>query len=463
MSSHFRFWVGLVSIAVMQLVQGVAASAAECKEHVIVVCIDGFAAYLLDDPKAPIPTIRQLARDGTIADKGMKVSNPSVTWPNHTSIMTGVRPEKHGVLANGVLVRGGVGMPVTVDPKRDQRELVRVPTLIDAAHAAGLTTAEINWPCTRGSKSLDDSFPDVPDAVVHMTPRLRSDLIAKGLLADDKQASFMASSPVARDLVWTEAACHVIRARKPNLMFIHLLNVDAIHHALGAQSLGGYTANGYADMCLARILDAVKDAGLRERTTIIVLADHGFALTPKALRPNVLLKQEGLLTATAGKLNDARVHVFPEGGIGLVYCTNPGEAAADRERIRKLFLAQEGVEAVLLPADFAQHGMPHPREYEQAPDAILVAKDGYAVSASVEGDSFVTTNTEAKTSLGSHGFLATLGKMNALCVLSGHGIRRGERLPDVENIDIAPTISKLLGLNNYATDGKVLSDALLAQ
>jgi len=93
-----------------------SARAADRDRHVIVVCIDGLAAYLLDDSKAPLPTIRRLAREGTVVARGMKVSNPSVTWPNHTTIITGVRPEKHGVLANGVLVRGAVGMPTMVDP-----------------------------------------------------------------------------------------------------------------------------------------------------------------------------------------------------------------------------------------------------------------------------------------------------------------------------------------------------------
>src|SRR5262245_52515947 len=72
--------------------------------HVIVVCIDGLAAYLLDDPKVPLPTIRRLAREGCVAEGGMEVCNPSVTWPNHTTLVSGVRPAKHGVLANGVLV-----------------------------------------------------------------------------------------------------------------------------------------------------------------------------------------------------------------------------------------------------------------------------------------------------------------------------------------------------------------------
>ena len=152
--------------------------------HVVIISVDGLAAYLLDDPKAPLPTIRKLAREGAVVDGGMRVSNPSVTWPNHTTLVTGVRPEMHEVLANGVLVRGGIGVPVFVDPKKEKDDLVRVPTLFDVAHAAGLTTADVNWPCARSAKSLDDSFPDAPEAVTHMTPRLRKELIKLGLLAD---------------------------------------------------------------------------------------------------------------------------------------------------------------------------------------------------------------------------------------------------------------------------------------
>lgn len=452
-------WLVALSLCCLVLFPALAP-AANRDHHVIVVSIDGLAAFLLQDAKAPLPTIRQLARAGSVAQGGMKVSNPSVTWPNHSSVITGTRPEKHGVLANGVLVRGAIDVPTVVDPKRDEKDLIRVPTIIGAAHQAGLKTAEINWPCMRGSKTIDDSFPDVPDQVIHMTPRLRQDLVTAGILTDETQASFAANSVVGRDLIWTEAACHLIRERKPNLLFVHLLNCDATHHALGAQTPAGYTANGYADMCLAKMVAATKEADIFEKTTFIILADHGFTLTPKAICPNVTLRQEGLLTVSAGKLSDARVHVFPEGGIGLVYCTNPGQAIVDREKFRELMKDKEGVAEVVFPDRFAEFGMPHPREYSQSPDAILVAKDGYAVSGSVAGNEFVVANTVAKTSLGSHGFVATLEKMNALLVLSGKGIRAGEQLTGVENIDVAPTIAKLLGIEFAIADGKPLGAAL---
>src|SRR5687767_8377949 len=121
--------------------------------HVVVITIDGLPGTVFDDPKAPIPTLRGLAARGTFATEGMRVVNPTVTWPNHTTLVTGVRADKHGVLFNGVLVRPGGGKPVRVDGARDQAELVAVPTVFDLLHKAGRRTAAINWPCTRNSPS----------------------------------------------------------------------------------------------------------------------------------------------------------------------------------------------------------------------------------------------------------------------------------------------------------------------
>ena len=237
----------------------------------------------------------------------MQVVNPSVTWPNHTSLVTGVRPDKHGVLANGILTRHGTGQPVTIEPKHDQSEMVRVLTLFDLVHKSGMTTAGINWPCTRNSPSLDDNFPDVPEAVEFTTPRLREALQAERLLGDDAKAFIKDTSPPQRDLIWTEATRLVLTQRKPALTLLHLLNVDATHHALGPQTPAGYTAIGLADACIGRVLDGIAAAGIADQTAVFVVADHGFAQSPRALKPNALLRREGFLKeGRGGKIEEAR-------------------------------------------------------------------------------------------------------------------------------------------------------------
>ena len=456
-----QWFSNVTALITASLIPWVLAQADATDRHVVLISIDGFAGYLVDDPKVPLPNIRRLAEEGCIVEGGMTVSDPSVTWPNHTTLVTGLKPGRHGVLANGVLVRGGVGVPVKIDSNRDQIDLVRVPTIADVAHAAGLRTAEVNWPCTRNSKSFDDQFPDVPNSLDYTTPRLRTELIEKGFLRDESQASFRSVSVVGLDYVWTEAACHLIRQRKPHLTLVHLLNNDATHHRRGAQTQDGYTANAYADMCVGRILDAIDDAGIRETTTVILVADHGFTLTPKAIRPNVVLRKAGLLTLDGGELTEAQVHVVPEGGVGYVYCTNPATASQRAAFVQKLLLGQEGVADFLLPDRFNEVGFPHPRENNQVPDAIVVAKDGYGVSGNMTGETLVTTYQEARTALGSHGFLAKSPKMKAMCILSGVGIRPGGKIQGVDNTAVAPTIAKLLGLKYDYAEGKPLSNVFV--
>jgi len=450
-------------LAASLLIVGAAsclAAGEPAARHVVMISVDGFPAYLFDDPKAPIPNVRRLAREGVVA-AGMRVVNPSVTWPNHTSLVTGLRPDKHGVLANGILTRHGTGQPVTIEPRHDQADLIHGPTLFDLAHQAGLSTAAINWPCTRNSRSLDDNFPDVPENVEYTTPRLRQELQAAGLLTGEAKNFIKDTSGPERDYIWTEATRLVLDKRRPNLTLLHLLNVDGSHHALGPQSPGGYTAIAYADACIGRVLDAIAAAGMQDQTAVFIVADHGFILTPKALKPNALLRREGFLKAgRGGKIEEARVQVVPEGGMGLLYFSDPSLSAEEQGRVRRLFEGQKEIAQVLEPRQFSQYGLPNPRADAQMADLVLLAKEGFGVSGRADGDEFVVDGEAAGVPRGSHGFVADQNMMNAVFVAAGAGLRRGVRLGEITNLDVAPTAAALLGLAMPVVDGHVLTDVL---
>lgn len=425
------------------------------ERHVVVICVDGLPAALFDDPVASMPTIRGLAAKGVRA-KGMIVSNPSVTWPNHTSLTTGVRPEKHGVLFNGVLERTGLGLPVKVNPRKDKSELIQVGTIYDALHKQGLTAAAINWPCTRNATSLIANFPDVPEAFDHTTPQLIAEMKQAGLLTDRDIKDFGKLSGPARDRIWTNAVCHCIRKHKPNLVLFHPLNVDGTHHKYGPQTPAGYTAVALADTLVHDVVRAIDEAGIREQTTIFIVSDHGFMAIPKTIQPNVVLRQAGLLTVQGTAIDSARAQVIPEGGIGMLYLTVPDQLEADRKKIIDLFKDREGVAAILTPEEFSKYGLPQPREYPQMADLILVAKDGYGVGAAATGEDFVI---KSEATLGTHGFLSTNPKMNATFIASGASIREGETMEVVENIDLSPTIAHLLQVD-FTADGKLVTPAL---
>lgn len=433
---------------------------ASTNHHVILVTIDGLAAYYLKDTKAPIPTIRKLIAEGAVAE-GMHVANPAITWPNHTTLVTGMRPAKHSVLFNGVLVRPGAGKAVRVDGARDKSDLVAVPTIYDHLHRAGYRTADINWPCTRGATTLDDSFPDVPDQVACMTPRLRDELIAAGWLEGTNDATFRLQSAPVRDRIWTEAAAHVLRQRRPNFMLIHMLVTDSTQHKYGPQSPAAYAAIALADAQLADILRAIDAAGLREKTTLFVTADHGFEAALKIVNPNVAFRKAGLLETTATPaLQRARAQIISEGGIAMVYFTNPETLAADRARVIELMRAQEGIADILNPDKFAALGMPDPTKNPQMAELILVAKEGYAFNNEARGEDVVTTVTLELGNQGHHGFLSSNPKMNASFIAWGRGIKQGARLGMIQNVDVAPTMAALLGQKLPGADGRILTELL---
>ena len=95
------------------------AAAQTNQPKVIVISLDGFPAFALDDPKLPIPTLRKLMANGISGP--MTAINPTVTWRNHTTMVTGVRADEHGLLANGAIMRTGAWPPVKVEPLAPKR------------------------------------------------------------------------------------------------------------------------------------------------------------------------------------------------------------------------------------------------------------------------------------------------------------------------------------------------------
>ncbi len=412
--------------------------------HVILITLDGFAAYNLDDPRAALPNLRRLAREGVRAE-AMTVSNPSVTWPNHTTLVTGVTPSRHGVIANGIIEPGPSGRLI-INPRHSKAELCKVPTVYDLAHARGMKTAEVNWPVTRDAPTLDFRFPDHPEAIRYTTPSLLTAMKDLGLLSPPSQAEFSEAGSVRRDEIWTGAATHLIRTEKPNLLLLHLLNTDGTQHAHGPFSNEGYTALALADRFVGDVLAAVDDAGLRKSTTVIVTADHGFIRVTKQIQPNAILKRAGL--------DDA--YGISEGGVHYVYlptaAQRPEIVAKAKEALREV----QGIQAIYEPSEYGPLGFPTPQQSPQAPQLLVAAKDGFAFSNAFDGDDVVTPPRAT----GSHGYLHTYPKMDALFVATGAGLRPKRKLGRINNLDVAPTLANLLGLRMENVDGKPLEEML---
>ena len=270
-------------------------SAADPSRHVIVVSLDGFPASTLRDPTVPLPVLRSLIAEGAWAD-AMRPVNPTVTWPNHTAMITGVDVAKHGVIYNGLPVRPGPGKVLRVEPWVPKTELVQVRTVYDAAHDAGLTTAEVDWVAIYRSPTIDWSFPELPS----LDGKVEREMIQTGAVTEDEIRGWGKTNITLHDDAWMRAAAYIIEKHKPNLLLVHLLNTDSVQHQYGAHTLGANTALVLADRQLQRILDAVNRAGIRDQTTLFVVSDHGFKTYHHTIRPERRSAAEGIASDATG-------------------------------------------------------------------------------------------------------------------------------------------------------------------
>ena len=412
--------------------------------HVVLVSLDGFPAYALRNPLIPLPALRRMIQQGASAD-GMETVNPSVTWPNHTSMVTGVTPAVHGVLFNGLAVRGGEGKPLHVEPWIDKAELVNAPTVYDLAHAARLTTAEVDWVAIHKARTITWSFAEQP----RVEGAVEREMVASGLVSESDLRSFAKAPITWRDEIWTRAAIHILERHRPNLLLFHLLTTDSVQHRHGADSLAGNTALILADRQVQRILDSLKTSGLEQKTTVIVVSDHGFKTYKRVIRPNAILSANGLIE---------NAWVIPEGGTAMVYVTRSANREQTVEKMKGLFSKAQGIAEVIGPDRFAELGYPSPVKNNRMADLVLAAAPGYSFEGATQGDA--VADVPANSTPGAHGYLSTDPEMNAIFIAWGAGIKPGAKLGPIRNLDVAPTIARLLGLEMPATAGRVLTGAL---
>jgi predicted AlkP superfamily pyrophosphatase or phosphodiesterase len=415
--------------------------------HVIVISLDAFPAFALRDPAIPLPVLRKLMREGAAAD-GMVPVNPAVTWPNHTSMVTGVSPAKHGLLFNGLPVRPGDGKPVRIEPWINKSELVLAPTVYDLAHNAGLTTAEVDWVAIHNAATIDWSFAEEPkvDGVI------AREMITGGVVTTDEVANLSKKPPPMHDEIWMRAAVHIIEKHRPNLMLMHLLLADTVQHQYGANTLASNTALILADRQIQRILDAVDRAGIRDRTTLLVVSDHGFKTYRRRIRPNVVLRDKGLLRGDDGNL-DCDAWAISEGGTAMVYITRESRREQTLPILEQEFAKVPGVASVIRPVEYERYGYPKFVNQGRMADLVLAAESGFSFDGATTGE--VVIDVVPGSTPGNHGYLNTDPDMQSIFVAWGAGIQPGARLGLMRSVDVGPVLAKLLNLNLGSIEGTV--------
>jgi len=190
--------------------------------------------------------------------------------------------------------------------------------------------------------------------------------------------------------------------------------------------------------------------GLSRNATLIVVSDHGFRNFKHKIHPNVLLRKKGLLSEGPGQpKGDA--WVLSEGGTAAVYVVNPDRKASVVAELRDILTGAVGIDHVYGVEDFPKLGYPLPTVTDQAPDLVLAAVPDYMFSNESDGE-FVTEVAAG----GTHGYINTDPKMQAIFIAWGAGIPAGVRINSISNLDVAPTLAALLGLQMRQAKGHAI-------
>jgi predicted AlkP superfamily pyrophosphatase or phosphodiesterase len=413
------------------------------KHRVIVISIDGFAAFYWRDPEARLPTLRRLAERGAVA-AGMETVFPSTTWPTHATLMTGVSPSVHGVVANHILNRRTrAPEDLTGDPVYDAPDLLRAPTVYDRAHAAGMRTAAIDWPATRNARTLDFNLPFFKDQRVFETQTARvvwDELTALGYPMDRQGEWAQLPKRFMKDAMVARLAAHVVHRHAPDLLLMHFLCVDSLQHLYGPRSPEAYWALEYVDGLIGRVL-----GGLPDETTVFVVSDHGFLPSTREIRPNVRLRRLGAEREARFVMNH---------GAGALYALD-GDARAITQLATEI-ATMEGVSGAWTAAEYAGLGLPMPADNPFVADAMFEATPGFSFGDGAAGEEEHGTPKY----LGNHGQRPIYADNHALFVAAGPTICRGVQLPLIRSRDVAPTVATSLGLRFEGIEGLALSTAL---
>jgi predicted AlkP superfamily pyrophosphatase or phosphodiesterase len=427
---------------------------------VVLISVDGLAAFYFNDPKAEMPTIRALAAQGAHAS-GMRAVTPTVTWPNHTTRVTGVVPARHGVVGNNYYDRAtGERVQLIADPVFDKDQIVKTPTIYDVAKANGMRTAAIRWPATRNAKTLDWTIPDMgasPGLQQSSTPSVIAEGVEAGLWKSD---SFTGKGSEKNwkpdDESSTRIFNLILQKHRPQFAMLHLVDVDHTQHQKGPRTPEAYEAIKKIDGQVREVWDELQ-RDFSGKATLVVVSDHGFSPIERAILPNVLLAKAGLVKAVGANGTRGPIQMVPQGGAALIYITDDANRAKLAGEIKTALAGLDELAKIVDTEHLKDYGVATPAEDPHAPDMILFADEGSFFGDTAAGIKPFIEKPERK---GTHGHDPNLPHLQATFIAWGAGIKPGSKLGLIDNTAVAPTLASLLEIEMKDTDGKPLTEIL---
>lgn len=454
----FKYLTSLVVFVAFILTVSAQQTSAPPREtskakRALIISIDGLdARYLLraDEYGLKIPTLRRLMREGAMA--AVIGVYPSVTYPSHTTIVTGATPARHGIVNNTLFE------PPPMKPTgswfwfaRD----IKADTLWDAAARRGLSVGLVSWPVSTGAG--DWNVPEIwkpGTRPFESRDTVREYARPRGLIEEVESADadlFKRLTPDEGDDMRTRFAEYIIAHKRPQLMLVHLFDLDHFEHDHGPFTPQAFAILEKVDGYVERLLAAASRAGTLDETAVLVVSDHGFMRISKTIHPLVVLERAGLLKAErdgAGKkvVTDWRAMPYVAGGACFIILRDPQDAEA-LARAREAFrpYMQQGILRIINKNELELLGADPRAAF------ALDANEGYAF-----GGSFAEDAVGPSSSRGTHGYLPTLPDYRASFIAAGAGIGRKGKIGEIRMIDIGPTVARLLGLELRDAQGRAL-------
>jgi predicted AlkP superfamily pyrophosphatase or phosphodiesterase len=417
---------------------------------VVLVSIDGLRPdYVTEADRLglQIPNLRRLLHEGAHAT-GVRGVIPTVTYPSHATLVTGVAPARHGIHSN-----------TTFDPLQKNQggwywyaSDITSKTLWDAAAERRLTVANVHWPVTVGAR-IDWNIPQYWRTGTPDDRKLVKALSTKGLLdslesdlgpyADGIDESIDGDERRARFVL------QLLKTRRPSLMLAYFTALDHAQHDHGPFSIEARATLERIDRIVGDLWQRAVDAS-GGRAVMALVSDHGFVDTRKSVNLGVAFAREGLLTLGSDQ-KPATWKAMPWGAGGsaaivLADATDSNMHRKVSELLNRLAAdSANGIERVLDGAALRTEGA--------FPDATFYVafKPGFTAGAGTTGE-LVTPSTVR----GMHGHLNTLPEMRASFFIVGSGIPKGQALGEIDMRDIAPTLAAILGVSLPKAEGRNL-------
>ena len=440
------------------------AAAAEAHSPVLMISIDGMRPDYVthaDDHGLKLPTLRRFINEGSYAD-GVRGVFPTVTYPSHTTLVTGVWPAQHGILNNQIF-----------DPERHfdgawywYADSIKAQTLWQAAHAAGIRTASVSWPVTVDADAIDDNIPeywrsDVTGANANPQERFLMNGISRpqGALKE-MQARLGPYKPgndttIEGDRTRTRFAVDILRRDHPGFMTVHLSSLDEEEHLHGPFSPEANADLEQVDGLVDQLLEAARAAN--SAVTVFVVSDHGFAAIHDAVNLYIPFLQAGLISigkSAAGSstptINSWKAEPWLASGMAAVILRDPMDSVT-RTQVRDLLdkVASDPVDGIdrILTGEEARlrGGFPNA-------DFLVLLKPGFYTGAGVSGP--LLTPTPGR---GTHGFAPDNPDMYASFFVMGPGIGRHQDFGVIDMRQIAPTVAGALNVSLPAAEVKELT------